>query len=135
MELNPIQILGAAPPKAPPSQLTTPRSAETRSADAGSGETRSAASVNSAEALKGASGKSEVREAFDSFVGETFYAQMLKSMRKTVTKPAYFHGGRGEEVFRSQLDQVLAEKMAKADSGGLSDSMFEQFSLQSLRRR
>src|SRR5690606_35299167 len=32
----------------------------------------------------------EVREAFTQFVGETFYGHMLKSMRSTVGKPAYF---------------------------------------------
>ena len=42
----------------------------------------------------------KLREAFDSFVGETFYGQMLKEMRKTVGKSAYFDGGRAEEIFR-----------------------------------
>ena len=35
---------------------------------------------------------------------------MLKAMRSTVDKPAYFHGGQAEEVFRSQLDQHLADR-------------------------
>ena len=43
----------------------------------------------------------ELRERFTQFVGETFYGQMIKAMRSTVGKPAYFHGGRGEEVFRA----------------------------------
>ena len=72
---------------------------------------------------------SEVREAFQSFVGETLFGQMLKAMRKTVGEPAYFHGGRAEEVFQSQLDQVLAEKMANAGGASYSDAMFELFSL------
>ena len=38
-------------------------------------------------------------KAFDSFVGETFYGQMLKSMRKTVGKAAYFDGGRARRFF------------------------------------
>jgi len=71
----------------------------------------------------------KVREAFQSFVGETLFGQMLKAMRKTVDKPAYFHGGRAEEMFQQQLDQVLAEKMANADGGKYSDAMYELFTL------
>jgi peptidoglycan hydrolase FlgJ len=70
-----------------------------------------------------------LREAFDSFVGETFYGQMLKEMRKTVGKAAYFDGGRAEEVFRGQLDQKLAEQMAKSNAHSFSGPMFELFSL------
>jgi Rod binding domain-containing protein len=72
----------------------------------------------------------ELRQAFDSFVGETFYSQMLGAMRKTVGKPAYFHGGRAEEVFRNQLDQVLAEKLSEATAEQFTGPMFELFSLQ-----
>lgn len=72
----------------------------------------------------------DVREAFDQFVGETFYGQMLASMRKTVGKPAYFHGGRAEEIFQGQLDQTLGEQLAKASAGSFSGPMFELFSLQ-----
>ena len=56
----------------------------------------------------------ELRKAFDAFVGEAFFSQMLQSMRKTVNKPAYFHGGKAEEIFQKQLDQVLAEKVSKS---------------------
>ncbi|PQO35390.1 rod-binding protein [Blastopirellula marina] len=69
----------------------------------------------------------EVREKFDQFVGESLFGQMLKSMRKTLDKPAYFHGGRGEEVFQSQLDQLLVQKLSEASAQELSGPMFEQF--------
>jgi hypothetical protein len=72
----------------------------------------------------------KVRETFDQFVGETFYGQMLQSLRKTVGKTPYFNGGRGEEIFRGQLDQTLAQNMAKSDQGRFSNSMFDLFSLQ-----
>jgi peptidoglycan hydrolase FlgJ len=68
----------------------------------------------------------EVRDTFRQFVGETFFKQMLKSMRSTQDKPAYFHGGHAEEVFQSQLDQVLAEKMTTASADQLADPMFRQ---------
>lgn len=72
----------------------------------------------------------KLREAFNQFVGETFYGQMLSSMRKTLGKPAYFHGGRAEEIFQGQLDQVLGEQMAKANADKLAAPMFELFTLQ-----
>jgi hypothetical protein len=67
----------------------------------------------------------KMRKAFDSFVGETLFGQMLSSMRKTVGKPAYFHGGRAEEVFTQQLDQVLAQKLSQSSADKLSGPMYE----------
>jgi peptidoglycan hydrolase FlgJ len=72
----------------------------------------------------------ELRKAFDSFVGQTFFGQMLKSMRKTVGKPAYFYGGRTEEIFQQQLDQVMAKKMSESSADQFSGPMFELFTLQ-----
>ena len=77
----------------------------------------------------------QLRQAFDQFVGETFFTQMLKSMRKSVGKPAYFHGGRAEEMFQSQLDQVLAEKMTAASAEQFTGPMFEQFTRQNAAHR
>ena len=74
----------------------------------------------------------ELRKQFQAFVGQTLFGQMLKSMRKTVGKPAYFYGGRTEEIFRQQLDQVLAEKISEASADKFSDPMFELFMM---RRR
>jgi hypothetical protein len=75
-------------------------------------------------------GDAELRKAFDSFVGESFYGQLFQAMRKTVGKPAYFHGGRAEEAFQAQLDQLLTEKMSQSGAGHLSESMYELFRLQ-----
>ena len=71
----------------------------------------------------------KLRKAFDAFVGEALFSQMLKSMRKTVGKTAYFHGGRAEEVFQKQLDQVLAEKLSQSSADKLSGPMYELFTL------
>jgi hypothetical protein len=68
---------------------------------------------------------SEARERFDQFVGQTFFSQMLASMRKTVGKPEYLHGGRGEEIFRGQLDQILSEDLAQRTAGEFSGPMFD----------
>ncbi len=72
----------------------------------------------------------ELRKAFNAFVGQTFYGQMLQSMGKTVGKPAYMYGGRTEEVFREKLNEVLAEKLSQASSEQFTGPMFELFSLQ-----
>ncbi|MBI1900467.1 MAG: rod-binding protein [Planctomycetia bacterium] len=66
------------------------------------------------------------REAFMQFVGQTFFGQMLSSMRKTLDKPKYLHGGQAEEIFTGQLDQVLAEKLATAQGGHFAESLYEQ---------
>jgi peptidoglycan hydrolase FlgJ len=72
----------------------------------------------------------KTREAFDDFVGQTFYGQMLSAMRKTLDKPAYMFGGRTEEVFQSQLDQVLAEKLSDATADTFTGPMYDLFKLQ-----
>ena len=66
----------------------------------------------------------KLQDAYRQFVGKTFYGEMLKSMRSTLGKPAYFHGGQTEEVFRSQLDQQLADHMTTASADQFADPMF-----------
>ena len=68
----------------------------------------------------------ETQQAFRDFVGQTFFGQMLKSLRSTQGKPAYFHGGQAEEIFRSQLDQTLAERMTEASADQIADPMFKR---------
>src|SRR5688572_29960495 len=68
----------------------------------------------------------EVRKQFTQFVGEAFFGQMIKAMRATTDKPAYFHGGRGEEVFQGQLDQKLAEHLTEASADRFAEPMFER---------
>lgn len=71
----------------------------------------------------------EVREAFNDFVGQTFFMQLLSEMRKTVDKPAYLHGGQTEEVFQAQMDQIMAERLSDASAESFSGPMFELFML------
>jgi hypothetical protein len=68
----------------------------------------------------------EVRQQFTQFVGEAFFGQMIKAMRATTGKPAYFHGGRGEEVFQGQLDQKLAEHLTESSADRFAEPMFER---------
>jgi len=85
--------------------------------------------VPSPKAADPAAQREVLRQTFESAIGQTLFGQMLKSMRKSQGKPAYFHGGRGEEVFQQQLDQVLAEKMSQASASSFVGPMFELFTL------
>lgn len=89
----------------------------------------SAGGSEQAAAATDAQDNSELREAFGDFVGQTFYGQMLSAMRKTVDKPAYFHGGRAEEIFQGQLDQTLSEHLADATADDFIGPMFDLFTL------
>ncbi|MGD0517955.1 MAG: rod-binding protein [Thermoguttaceae bacterium] len=80
--------------------------------------------------LAGMSKNPQLRKAFDAFVGQTFFGQLLHSMRKTVDKPAYFNGGRAEEIFQQQLDQVLVKNISESSADKFSGPMFELFTLQ-----
>jgi len=72
-----------------------------------------------------APGGPELKEAFTDFVGQTFFGELLKQMRATVGKPAYMHGGFGEDVFQSQLDQVLVERISDTTASTFSDPMYQ----------
>lgn len=69
-------------------------------------------------------------EAFTDFVGQTLFGSMLASMRKTVGKPAYMHGGRTEEVFQQQLDKIMVEELTDASAAEIAQPMLELFQLQ-----
>jgi hypothetical protein len=71
----------------------------------------------------------ELREAFNEFVGQSFFSQLLSQMRKTVDKPAYFHGGMGEDLFQARLDEVLVERLSDATGDSFSKPMYDLFML------
>jgi murein DD-endopeptidase MepM/ murein hydrolase activator NlpD len=59
-----------------------------------------------------------------------FTYQILKSMRSTIEKSDLFHGGQGEEIYESLLDQELAKKMARSGENSLADMLYRQLSRQ-----
>lgn len=67
----------------------------------------------------------ELREAFNDFVGQTFFGELMKQMRATLDKPAFFHGGMGEDIFQSQLDQIMVERMSDTTAHSFSDPMYQ----------
>jgi len=71
----------------------------------------------------------QLKETFQQFVGEAFFGQLLGAMRKLTDKPAYFHGGRAEEIFQRQLDQVMAQQLSQSSSERLVEPMYDLFTL------
>lgn len=72
--------------------------------------------------------KSGTQEAFEDFVGQTFYSQMLASLRSTQGEAAYFDGGQAEKIFRGQFDQYISEYLSDASAEEFATPMFEAFS-------
>src|SRR3954468_1952770 len=87
---------------------------------------RGASDPSQSLSIQGKGSSDEVRDKFTQFVGEAFFGQMTKAMRSTVGKPAYFYGGRAEEVFQGQLDQTMAQHLMKASASKFADPMFER---------
>ncbi len=83
--------------------------------------------IDDAPQEDGAKQPDELRDAFQDFVGQTFFGEMIKAFRTTQQPSKYFHGGRAEEIFQGQFDQVLTEKLSEASADKISDPMYELF--------
>ncbi len=90
---------------------------------------QAASDLTAARDNNAAADDTKLRETFTQFVGETFFTQLIKAMRSGQSKPAYFHGGRGEEVFQGQLDQMLSERFAENSAEQFAAPMYELFQL------
>jgi hypothetical protein len=74
-----------------------------------------------------------LRESVDTVVGSVFYGALLQTARKSPLKAKYGHGGRGEEVFSAQLDQVLAERAGQARGYSINEALFQHLARQQQR--
>ena len=63
------------------------------------------------------------------FVGLTFFAPLLKQASESVLKGKYGHGGRGEQIFRGQLNELLAMRIGRSGRLGLAESIAKRLSL------
>ena len=70
----------------------------------------------------------KVRPAVKTWVGQTFFGQMLKSSRNSVLadENSPFNGGRGGNAFGSLLDGHMAELSGSGQGGKLVDSLVKQ---------
>jgi Rod binding domain-containing protein len=64
-----------------------------------------------------------LRAAAEKFVGQTFFAPMLRQMRNSPFKNEVLSGGRGGEVFSSMLDGMISERMGRGAGGQLVDAL------------
>ncbi|MFO0923275.1 MAG: rod-binding protein [Pirellulales bacterium] len=81
------------------------------------------------QSLEANGSEDPLRDAFRDFVGQTFFGQMIASLRSTQQEPAYFHGGQAEKIFQSQYDQQLAETIADKSASKVADPMYDLFQL------
>jgi hypothetical protein len=71
----------------------------------------------------------KLKDAFQDFVGQTFFSEMIKAFRSTQQPSAYFNGGRAEEIFQGQFDQVLSEELSESSAEKIANPMYELFML------
>ncbi len=82
------------------------------------------------EALRAPRAKQEgdaLRQRVGEFVGNVFYGTLLKQMESSGIKGKLMHGGRGEEVFRGQLNMELARRMGQSPGDPIAEKMYEAF--------
>jgi Rod binding domain-containing protein len=68
-----------------------------------------------------------LKQAADEIVGSVFYGTMLRQLRSSTFKGKYGHGGRGEEVFQAQLDQVFAKEMGRSKNANISEAIVDRY--------
>lgn len=85
----------------------------------------SLSAINHASASHNGHDTPELKQAFTDFVGQTFFGELMKQMRSTLDKPAFFHGGMGEDIFQSQLDNIIVERISETSTSSISDPMYK----------
>lgn len=64
--------------------------------------------------------------AVNEIVGRTFFGSMLKMARNSAFKSDIGHGGRGEEIFRAQLDDELVQRISRSSNVDFLDAMYDR---------
>jgi len=67
-----------------------------------------------------------LREVTGQVIGSVFFGTLLRSMRESTLKGPYGHGGRGEEVFASQLHGIYAEQVGTSVRSGVSETIYRR---------
>ena len=70
--------------------------------------------------------RTALRQAVEEMVGVTFFGEMLKIARNSRLKGTIGHGGRGEEIFGSQLDLELARRVGQGMRNSLSETIYNR---------
>ena len=88
-------------------------------------QSRAATSVSGVAGLSASSSHQEIRTKVGEFVGSIFYGTLLREAQKSTLKGKYMHGGRGEEVFKGQLNEELARKLGRSQNNPITDRLSE----------
>ena len=80
----------------------------------------------SPEALRRSARSEVLRKKVGEFVGVTFYGTLLQTAQRSPLKGKYGHGGRGEEVFRSQLNLELARRAGQSGRLGVDEAIYKR---------
>lgn len=88
-------------------------------------------SQKGAPAKTPAKGQLAVRDKFQDFVAGTFYKEMLKALRAAQKPSKYLNGGQAEKIFQGQMDQEIAEDLARQYGGHFAAPLYESYSRQS----
>jgi hypothetical protein len=84
---------------------------------------RATSSAGGVAGLSASSSHKEVRAKVGEFVGSIFYGTLLREAQKSTLKGKYMHGGRGEEVFKGQLNEELARKLGRSQNNPITDRL------------
>ncbi|MEE8483782.1 MAG: rod-binding protein [Nitrospinota bacterium] len=57
-----------------------------------------------------------------------FLKEVVKAMRKTVPKNDYLNGGNAEEIYKSMMDDQMAQSMAENGSSGIAQAVYNKLS-------
>jgi|GEM_PF-4155303 len=72
-----------------------------------------------------------MKQAFQQFVGETLFRELVKTMREGTQQTNLMgEDSPASKMFQSQLDETLTQQLAATAGKPLSESLYEQFSLQ-----
>lgn len=72
-----------------------------------------------------ASEKKRLKKACKDFEA-IFIANMLKEMRKSIPKSGFLDSTHGSDIYRSMMDQKVAEKIANDKGLGIGEMFFKQ---------
>ena len=94
-----------------------------QNANAARGQTAFTRQASAAQKASVANPK--LREQVGDFVGNIFYGTLLIQLQDSKFKSEYFHGGRGEEIFKGQLYQEYARRIGRSPNDPMSNRIYE----------
>jgi len=71
--------------------------------------------------------RAELRQTAREVTGQIFFGTLLRQLRSSTLKGEYGHGGRGEEIFQAQLDQILAERAGRGTDTDIADALVRRY--------